>query len=103
MWSSSSGPAAAVAISAVLCLLKNLQARKELLDNLETDFDRELYQLAMSRVRLVVAAHTWEAFHLTALDGVPPAEAATRLEMSVGAVYQREAMSRADCGKAWPG
>jgi RNA polymerase sigma factor (sigma-70 family) len=41
----------------------------------------------MELVRGQVEPETWEAFRLTALDGVPAAEAAGRLGKSVGAVY----------------
>jgi RNA polymerase sigma-70 factor (ECF subfamily) len=41
----------------------------------------------MARVRLRVAPRTWEAFRLTALEGLSGAEAARRLEMQVAAVY----------------
>jgi RNA polymerase sigma-70 factor (ECF subfamily) len=81
--------------SVVLTFLNNLQAREDLLTDLESDFDRDLLQVAMSRVRLAVATHTWEAFRLTAQEGVAPTEAAAQLEMSVGAVYQaRSSVSR---------
>ena len=48
---------------------------------------RELLEQAVQRVRLRVKPHTWEAFKLTALDGLSGAEAARRLQMKVGQVY----------------
>jgi hypothetical protein len=34
-----------------------------------------------------VAPHNWEAFRLTALENVPAAEVARRLEMKIARVY----------------
>ncbi|MNC98254.1 hypothetical protein D3C83_161570 [compost metagenome] len=41
----------------------------------------------MARVRLRVQPHTWQAFVLTAVEGVVDAEAAGRLGIQVGTVY----------------
>ena len=41
----------------------------------------------MVRVRLRVAPHNWEAFRLTAIDGVEPREVARRLDMKIANVY----------------
>ena len=41
----------------------------------------------MTRVRLRVAAPTWDAFRLTALEGLSGAEAGAKLGMKVAAVY----------------
>jgi RNA polymerase sigma-70 factor (ECF subfamily) len=62
-------------------------ARDDLVERLERAFDHELLQAAMIRVRLRVAAHNWEAFKLTALDGVPAPEAARRLDMKIANLY----------------
>jgi RNA polymerase sigma-70 factor (ECF subfamily) len=43
---------------------------------------------ATRRVRERVEPRTWEAFRLTALDGLSGAEAAARLGMHVGAVFK---------------
>ena len=50
--------------------------------------DRELLQAASVRVRLRVEPHTWEAFRLTALEGLSGAEAAERLGLKVATVYK---------------
>ena len=42
---------------------------------------------ALEAVRLRVAVNNWEAFRLTALEGVPAAEAGERLGMKIGRVY----------------
>ena len=51
------------------------------------EFRREVMDRAMERVRRRVAARTWDAFRLTALEGWSGAEAAGRLEMKVARVY----------------
>lgn len=73
---------------AVADWLLTLEARTDLEQRLEQEYDRELLEEAMRRVRLRVAPHTWEAFRLTALDGMAAAEVATRLHMKVATVYQ---------------
>jgi RNA polymerase sigma-70 factor (ECF subfamily) len=67
--------------------LLTVAARDDLADRLERDFDRELFEEAALRVRLRLAPHNWEAFRLTALEGVDPAEVARRLEMKIAHVY----------------
>lgn len=73
--------------SAVYQLLQNVAAGADLVKHLEAEFDRELLQEAMHRVRLRVAPQTWEAFRLTALDGLSGAEAAARIPMAVAQVF----------------
>jgi RNA polymerase sigma-70 factor (ECF subfamily) len=67
--------------------LLTLPARDDLALRLEQEFDRELLETAMLRVRLRVAPHNWEAFRLTALDGVSAREVAKRLDMKIAHVY----------------
>lgn len=71
----------------VLAQLSSVEARKDLLLQLEEEFDRELLDEATARVRLRVQPHTWEAFVLTAVEGISGAEVAKRLGMQVGTVY----------------
>jgi RNA polymerase sigma-70 factor (ECF subfamily) len=68
-------------------LLLAIPARDDLVQRLEQEFDRELLEQAKLRVRLLVAPHNWEAFRLTALEGVPASEAAQRLSMKIANVY----------------
>jgi RNA polymerase sigma-70 factor (ECF subfamily) len=63
------------------------EAREDLATRLEAEYDRELADWAMVRVAARVEPHTWEAFRLTALDGLSGAEAAARLGMKVATVY----------------
>jgi RNA polymerase sigma-70 factor (ECF subfamily) len=73
--------------SAALERLHTAEARDDLEHRLEEQFDQELLERAMQGVRLQVAPHNWEAFRLTAVEGVPAAEVARRLDMKVARVY----------------
>ena len=68
-------------------LLLTLQAREDLVEKLESAFDLELLEAAKERVRRRVASHTWEAFRLAALEGVPVAEVAARVRLPAALVY----------------
>jgi RNA polymerase sigma-70 factor (ECF subfamily) len=67
--------------------LCSVAARDDLLARLEEGFDLELLNEAARRVRLRVEPRTWEAFKLTARDGLSGAEAAARVCMQVSQVY----------------
>jgi RNA polymerase sigma-70 factor (ECF subfamily) len=67
--------------------LHSLTARDELSGALEELFDLELLEKAMQRVRLRAAPHTWMAFSMTAVEGIPAPEVARRLEMKIARVY----------------
>lgn len=73
--------------SQVGLMLQNVAAREDLVKYLEAEFDRELLEEAMIRVRLRVAPQTWQAFVLTALEGLSGAEAAERIPMQVAQVF----------------
>ena len=73
--------------SRVLELFENIQAGDDLDKHLKLEFHRELMEQAMGLVQTRVAARTWDAFRLTALEGCSGATAATRLEMKVARVY----------------
>jgi RNA polymerase sigma factor (sigma-70 family) len=68
-------------------LLQTLEAREDLAQKLQEAFDHELLEAAQVRVRLRVAPHTWEAFRLVALEGLPAAEVAAAVRMQVAMVY----------------
>jgi RNA polymerase sigma factor (sigma-70 family) len=53
----------------------------------EEEFQHCLLAAAAERVRKQVEPQTWEAFHRTSFDGLPAAEVAASLGMTVGAVY----------------
>ena len=63
--------------------LATLEARADLGQHLAEAFDLELLETAMATVRGRLAPGTWEAFRLTALEGVAAAEAARRLRKKV--------------------
>jgi RNA polymerase sigma-70 factor (ECF subfamily) len=67
--------------------LQTVKAREDLVQHLNEAFDCELLEQAKVRVRLRVAPHTWEAFRLTALEGLSGAAAAERLHMKVANVF----------------
>src|SRR5262249_2882224 len=56
-------------------LPETIEDRADLERRLDELFDRELLELAMSRVRERVAAATWDAFRLTTFEGHSGAEA----------------------------
>jgi RNA polymerase sigma-70 factor (ECF subfamily) len=62
-------------------------AREDLMQRLEGEFDLEIVEEAMSRVRQRVTPRTWRAFEMMALEGQSGAEAAKALEMNVATVY----------------
>ena len=68
-------------------LLQTLEAREDLVQKLQEAFDHELLEAAQARARLRVAPHTWEAFRLVALEGLPVAEVAAAVRMQVAMVY----------------
>ena len=67
--------------------LDNLQAPDDLLQSLEEQFDCEILEEAKARVQLRLAPQTWEAFRLTALEGLAVAEAAKQIPMQVAMVF----------------
>lgn len=73
--------------SAVMRLLGNVEAREGLAQQLEAEFDLELLEEALRRARPSVPPQQWEAFRLTALEGLSGAEAAKQLGMLVATVY----------------
>jgi RNA polymerase sigma factor (sigma-70 family) len=74
--------------SATLELLAGQNARADLARGLEDEFDLELLERATVLVRDQVEPRTWEAYRLTAEEGLTGVEAAARLGMGAGAVYQ---------------
>jgi RNA polymerase sigma factor (sigma-70 family) len=73
--------------SAVQHLLESVPAQEDLLARLDEAFDRELLAIASESVKARVAPQTWEAFRLTAIEGVSGADAAARIPMQVSQVY----------------
>jgi RNA polymerase sigma factor (sigma-70 family) len=80
-------PQAAPGNSQVMELMLTVEAREDLEQKLEEAFDLELLETAKIRVRLRVAPHTWDAFHLSAIEGLPVAEVALRVHLQIAMVY----------------
>jgi RNA polymerase sigma factor (sigma-70 family) len=78
----------AAGCSSVMELLDTVQARDDLFQRMQAGFDAELAEHAMERVRERVEPRTWEAFQLTAMEGVSASEVARRLGIRVGTVYR---------------
>jgi len=68
-------------------LLEKVEARDDLMRQLDEECQRQLLEEAMVRVQLRVAPTTWQAFRLTALDGLSGAEAGQRLGMPASQVF----------------
>jgi RNA polymerase sigma-70 factor (ECF subfamily) len=73
--------------SGVRAVLESQEAGDSLVRSIDEDYERVLLEEASTRVRKRVAPHTWEAFRLTALEGLSGAEAAARLNMKVANVF----------------
>ncbi len=53
----------------------------------DLEYQQEVYRWAAEQVRESVARVTWDAFHVTHMEGVSIADAAKQLGISVGSVY----------------
>lgn len=53
----------------------------------DREYERQLFRWAAEQVRPRVKPTTWDAFWLTAVDGVPVPDVAARLGLTVAAVY----------------
>jgi RNA polymerase sigma-70 factor (ECF subfamily) len=86
--------AAAPEDSAATAALEMMEARDDLERHLAKVFNLELLEHAMSLVRQRVEPHTWEAFHLTAVEGLSGAEVGARLGMPVANVFKAKSNVR---------
>ena len=71
----------------VLNLLQSLPARDALAERLERQFDRELLERAMIRVRDRVEPLTWQVFELLAVEQLSGEEVARRTGMKVASAF----------------
>lgn len=71
----------------VLEQLLRVEARDDLVEELDAEFRRELLETAMARVKLRVAPKTWRVFCLLALEERPGAEVAAACGMTVNATF----------------
>jgi RNA polymerase sigma-70 factor (ECF subfamily) len=67
--------------------LDSLESQADFSRRLQAAFDHELLELALSQVRQRVEPHTFEAFRLTALEGLTGVEAAGRLGIPAAHVF----------------
>jgi len=63
------------------------EAQSDLERQLEDAFDLELLEIATRRIKGRTKPANWEAFHLTAMEGLSGAEAAHKLGIPVGHVF----------------
>jgi RNA polymerase sigma-70 factor, ECF subfamily len=68
-------------------LLANLSAPSELSSELDTEYERMVFQWASERVRASVAEHTWQAFWLTSIEELSVEAAAKKLNTRPGNIY----------------
>jgi RNA polymerase sigma-70 factor (ECF subfamily) len=73
--------------SQVVELLQTVEAREDLVRQLDDEFDREVLEEAVARVRARVTPKTWRVFEMTAHEGRSGAEAAEATGMTVAAVF----------------
>jgi RNA polymerase sigma factor (sigma-70 family) len=66
---------------------ENIAAADSLIQQLEDEFQKEVLDQAMDRVRLRVEPRTWDAFRMTTLEGCSGAAVADRLGMNITRVY----------------
>jgi RNA polymerase sigma-70 factor (ECF subfamily) len=81
-------PGAGTGDSEVVLVLESVEAREDLVQQLNEQFDQEVFAEARDRVQKRVEPHTWEAFLLTAVEGLSGAEVAGRLGMKVATVFK---------------
>jgi RNA polymerase sigma factor (sigma-70 family) len=68
--------------------LAAVEARDDLQVRLADAFDQEVLEEATARVRLRIEPRTWEAFRLTAIEGLSGSETATHTGMEVATVFK---------------
>ena len=81
--------------SQVADALHSIEAGDDLAARIADEFDRELFEAAALRIQLRVEPRTWNAFQLTAIDGLSAADAAQRLTMTVTAVFKAKSRVQA--------
>jgi RNA polymerase sigma-70 factor (ECF subfamily) len=81
-------PGAGAGGSVALDVLETVEAREDLLERLKSAFDQELLEEAIERIQARVEPHTWEAFRLTAIEGLAGAVVGEQLNMKVATVFK---------------
>lgn len=67
--------------------LRSQTAREDLSRSLDAIADREILEVASSRVRAQVEPLTWKCFEMLNLEGAPGKDVAERLDLKVAAVF----------------
>lgn len=80
-------PKAGQAIAGLDIIADSSDALADLEKAMTQAAERELLDLAMSRVKERVKPSTWEAFRLTSIENLSGADAAKKLDMAVSAVF----------------
>lgn len=62
-------------------------ACEKLVDSFDQEAQRELFDLSAAAVKERVAESTWQAFEMTALQGLPGADVADKLGLEISNVY----------------
>lgn len=79
--------------------LLQVPARDDLLEQIDAQYDRELYDIAVRRIRRRVEQQTWLAYHLQAEELLSPHETGARLGIkpasAIAARYRVTALLRA--------
>ena len=73
--------------SSVMERIHSVEAREDLLRQLDEEFDREVFEEAVTRTRARVTPKTWRVFEMMAQEGRSGSEAASALGMTVAAVF----------------
>jgi RNA polymerase sigma-70 factor (ECF subfamily) len=81
-------PGAGSGDSAVWRALEAVEAGDDLVQRLSEQFDQEVLEEAQARVQRRVEPRTWEAFRLTAVEGLSGAEVAAHLALKVATVFK---------------
>jgi RNA polymerase sigma-70 factor (ECF subfamily) len=72
----------------VLEQLQSVKAREDLIEQLKGQFDSEVVAVACARAKARVEPQTWEAFRLTAYEGLSGDDVAKRLGMTRATVFK---------------
>ena len=73
--------------SQVLTMLNSIEARDDLIREIEEECNRELFEAAMKRVQSRVQPHTWEAFRLLTFEKLSGKEVGERLNIRPGTAF----------------
>ncbi len=76
-----------MAAAPIEAIAESAEAKTDLEQRLEDAFDAEVLELAMHRVKKRVKPVTWDAFQMTAVEGLSGAAAAARLQVPVAHVF----------------